>query len=153
MVAIAGRKRTSRGIDMTPLIDIVFQLLLFFMLTTSFVRVESLNVNLAGPSISTKPVAKATATIDLEATGATLINGKPVWEHELQDKLNLLMTRTPGMPVLIRAEDAVEVQRLVDMMDAIRVAGGKQMAVEKLRRPSPMQNFSRGLDDALKAMP
>jgi biopolymer transport protein ExbD len=153
MVVIEGRKRTSRGIDMTPLIDIVFQLLLFFMLTTSFVRVESLNVNLAGPSVSTKPVTNPVATIDLEATGATLINGKPVWEHELQDKLNVLFTRASSTQVLIRAEDAVEVQRLIDMMDAVTVAGGKQMAVEKLRRPSPMQNFSSGLKDSLQAMP
>lgn len=147
MVAIEGRKRTSRGIDMTPLIDIVFQLLLFFMLTTSFVRVESLNMNLAGPSVTTQPAGKPATVIDLEATGATLIDGKPVWEHEMQDRLRLLFSKASGRPVLIRAEEAVEVQRLVDMMDAITVAGGRQMAVETLRRASPMETFSQSLKE------
>jgi biopolymer transport protein ExbD len=140
MIAIEGRKRTSRGIDMTPLIDIVFQLLLFFMLTTSFIRVESLNVNLAGPSLTTKPARTPVTTIDLEATGATLINGRPVWEHELQDRLNVLFAKGKEAQVLIRAEDAVDVQRLVDMMDAVTIAGGTQLAVEKLKKaalPSP----------------
>lgn len=137
MIAIEGRKRTSRGIDMTPLIDIVFQLLLFFMLTTSFIRVESLNVNLAGPSVTTKPTRAPVTTIDLEATGATLINGRPVWEHELQDKLNVLFAKGKDAQVLIRAEDAVDVQRLVDMMDAVTVAGGTKLAVEKLKKAPP----------------
>jgi biopolymer transport protein ExbD len=141
MIAIEGRKRTSRGIDMTPLIDIVFQLLLFFMLTTSFIRVESLNVNLAGPSVTTKALPGETVTIDLEATGATVIDQKTVWENELQERLNALFARGRNPQILIRAEDAVDVQRLVDMMDAITLAGGKRLAIEKLRRPSPMQSF------------
>jgi len=112
-----GRRR--RRPDLTPMIDVVFLLLVFFMLASRFV------------SETTIPIAAAQSEggdwqgplrlVDLGADGGLALNGTPVALDDLVARLGP-MVEGPGDPVLLRGREA-QLQDLTEVMEALRAAG------------------------------
>ena len=116
----AGPVRQRRRLNMTPMIDVVLLLLVFFMMVSRFGTVQGLPLGLA-----TGGAAEAWTgpprLVDVTPAGPAL-NGVPVAVSALVGALGPLMA-TPADPVVLRARDGADVQGLVTVLDVLRAAG------------------------------
>ncbi len=127
------RKR-NRGVDLnvTSLIDVLFLLLIFFMLTSTFKRAGELELNL--PESSTAPpagVGAATEGVDLVLTeqGTLMLDGTPTTFDALPAALRTLREQRPGAQALIQAEAGVAHGQVVRLLDAVRTAGFRGVGI------------------------
>ncbi len=117
-----GRRRLSHTPNLTPLIDVVFLLLVFFMLTSHFVREESIKVDL--------PTARSGVVDDtehlqvvLDAQGRILMHDHFIDAADLEARLQAeLQTRTDKV-VRIRGDRTATLGLAVGVLDAARKAG------------------------------
>lgn len=124
-----GRMELEHGlkqIDIAPLIDVVFQLLIFFMLTSSFVMQPGIKVNL--PRAVTSEVVKFENTeILVTSEGLTYLNGKIVTTQELKSFLKQIAKRNQS--ILIKADRRASLGRVVEIWDMARDLGITQINI------------------------
>lgn len=109
-----------KPIDIAPLIDIVFQLLIFFMLTSSFIMQPGIKVNL--PKAVTSEVVKyENIEIIVSGENVTYFNGKVVTTPELNKLLKQAAQRDES--VLIKADRRASLGRVVEIWDSCRDLG------------------------------
>ncbi len=121
-----GRKRSRLPINITPLIDVVFLLLVFFMLATSFLEPQALMLQL--PEAGRKAALHTEdIVVDIAADGGIMVKGVPVSFDHLTARIGSLVGGDPEKPVWIRAERRVPVQWTVDVMDRIQAAGARNI--------------------------
>jgi biopolymer transport protein ExbD len=131
-------ERTSRrtlNLPLTPLIDVVFILIIFFMLTTSFMRIESLELML--PSTGKVTDKKEVTHIFIRENGDLILGRRAVTPDELSDTLIRLFSHDPSSPVMLLTAEGVTMQQLVAVMDKVTVAGGKSLYVRKWLPKAP----------------
>lgn len=133
------RNRTHiRHLPLTPLIDVSFILIIFFMLTTSFMKIESLEMKLPVSGAPKKIAREAPPTqIFLKNNGETMFGIKTLAQGELSPMLDALFIRSPEQKVVVMTAERVSLQRLVEAMDAIYRAGGKSVFVKAWNEPPP----------------
>ncbi len=119
--------RSRLAINFAPLIDVVFLLLIFFMLTSSFVEPAAIVLQL--PTGETTVAEPETESIVLRVAvdGTITLRGEPVELDEVTERITALIARDPERAVWIRAEREVPVQWTVRVMDRVREAGGENI--------------------------
>jgi biopolymer transport protein ExbD len=113
-----GQKRPRRRPDLTPMIDVVFLLLVFFMLASRFGAETGVPLQMAGSGAGYTGPPRL---LDIDARTLRL-NGVAVTEAALPAALLPLMA-SPQDTVILRAADGVAVQRVVAVMTVLRAAG------------------------------
>lgn len=108
--------------SITPLVDVVFLLLLFFALTLHFSPEEAISVELPTSS-SAKQQAETEIILTVPPEGMIRLNGKDVPSQSLETELVRLRKIDEKQAVQVRADQEVEVGKLVAIIDAIRNAG------------------------------
>ncbi|MGB8274455.1 MAG: biopolymer transporter ExbD [Alphaproteobacteria bacterium] len=132
-----GYSRTPLSVNITPLIDIVFLLLVFFMLATSFFEAESviLRLSAGAPTAARSP---DTVVVEVTADGAVRLNGAAIDVDRLTPAVRALIGGDSHRQVSLRAERSVPVQRTVQIMDRIREAGSENIRfVTRTAEPRP----------------
>lgn len=115
-----------RQIDIAPLIDIIFQLLIFFMLTSSFVMQPGIKVNL--PKAVTSEVVKyENIEIIVSAENVIYLNGKVITTDELGRLLKQAAKRKQS--VLIKSDRRASLGRVVEIWDMCRDLGITQINI------------------------
>ncbi len=125
-------ERTSRrslNLPLTPLIDVVFILIIFFMLTTSFMNIESLELML--PSSGKVSDKKEVTHIFIKENGELILGKRNVELDELSETLVRVFSKDPSSPVMLLSADGVTMQQLVAVMDKVKASGGKSLLVRK----------------------
>jgi len=117
---IKRRKRARNSMSITPLVDVVFLLLLFFALTLHFSPEEAISVELPTSS-SAKQQSETEIILTVTPEGVIRLNGKDV--QSLETELASLRKIDEKQAVQVRADQEVEVGKLVAIIDAIRNAG------------------------------
>ena len=124
-----GRMELEHGlkqIDIAPLIDIVFQLLIFFMLTSSFVMQPGIKVNL--PKAVTSEVVKLeNLEILVTSENVVYLNGRVVNTQEL--KAILKISGKKAQTILIKADKHASLGRVVEIWDLARDLGVTQINI------------------------
>lgn len=118
------RRRPEASIELTPLIDVVFLLLIFFMVSTSFVREARIAVDL--PEAAGQPLEEAGLALAIDAAGGYAVNGRALADGEVATLVGALrpLARPDGQSHLLIAADASATHRaVVRAMDAARRAG------------------------------
>src|SRR5580692_2508839 len=103
MIEIQRQTRRAKSIPLVSLIDVVFQLLIYFMLTTSFVKSESLELLLPPAREANKTTIKKDEQIlhiYISDVGETFIERKSVSEKEMMDELHNVFVANPDRGVL-----------------------------------------------------
>lgn len=115
-----------RQIDIAPLIDMIFQLLIFFMLTSSFVMQTGIKINL--PKAVTSEVVKF-KDIEIVVSGenVTYLDGKVVTMQEL--KVFLKQAAKRQQPILIKSDRRASLGRVVEIWDMCRDLGIAQINI------------------------
>ncbi len=127
--------RNTRSVSLTPLIDIVFLLIVFFMLSTSFVMSESLELSMpeveeakaAKPSTPSKPIQLIIRDANTIQVGNRLMSNR-----ELDSAMFRLLGNNPDASILILSTPEVTVQELVAVMDIVYLSGGRNVQIDDL---------------------
>ena len=126
-VSHAGPEDES-AIDLTPLIDCVFIMLIFFIVTASFVKETGVEVN--KPTALTALVRpKASILIALDASDTVWIDRRKVDVRAVRAAVERLHSENPQGTVVIEADNESKNELLVAVMDACRQAGITQIAI------------------------
>lgn len=118
----ADRERPRPRMNIAPLIDVVFLMLIFFMLTSTFIDTASidLSVSRSGPGSAG---AGDMLLVDVRRDGEVRLNGLTLGLEDLGPELAARVGAQVDTPVALRAEARVPVQRLVAVMDRIQGVG------------------------------
>lgn len=120
--------RRKTGIDVTSLIDVVFLLLIFFVVTSTFL--ERPGIDLTLPEAGSAPVAaREELTVRLGSDGTTWVGGVAVEPAALADSLSARLEREGTDRVVLEADERVPHGRVVEAMDAARRAGAEALVV------------------------
>jgi len=122
-------------INLTPLIDIVFILLIFFLVTTTFVR--DAGVDIQRPSAaSAEPAPAAALIVAIRADGELWMERQPVDIRNLRVAIERLRGEKPDIAVIVQADRDANVGGLVRVMDQIRQAGIDDISVAADNNPA-----------------
>ena len=123
------RKEDSTGsVNIAPLIDIMFILLIFFLVTTTFVRDMGIPVN-KPEATYTQPLESRALRVNISARGAIYHRGQPVSLDELYRAMRKQVGHEPITGVVIVPDENAAAGRLVAVMDIARKAGIREIAV------------------------
>lgn len=123
------KKRAEPQINVTPLVDVVLQLVIFFIVTTTFISVETgARVNLPAASFSRIEEAK-TITVTLAKNNALYLNGSLTDWLELPKLLVVELRKDPQVAVIIEADREVLHGKVVKLMDLLKKVGVERMAI------------------------
>lgn len=118
-----GRRRTSQIPNLTPLIDIVFLLLVFFMLTSHFVQEQALNIDLPVADSGEAVTEDTQLEVVIKAEGVLLIDDHIVEPDNLQAVLQEQLKGRKDKLVRVRGDRGAPLGEAVTVLDAARKAG------------------------------
>jgi biopolymer transport protein ExbD len=120
----------------TSLIDVVFLLLLFFVVTSTFLERPGLDLTL--PAASLAEVARRDeVTLELDAEGGVWLQGRRVAEEALEGELQAALAAGGTERVVLEADEQVSHGRVVAAMDAARRAGATGLVVATRPQEDP----------------
>ena len=126
LFARAERRRRPHLIRITPLIDVVFILLVFFMLSSSFAQRRALELETTGPG--TPGGLRGALLVEVRRDGLRL-SGEAVSLDQLAASVAARVARDPGQRVLVRPGPEVTLQPLVAVLDRLEEAGVRRLSV------------------------
>lgn len=116
------------NLNLTPLIDVLFVLLIFFMVTTTFVKEMGLEINRPSAASSSKASSKV-IRVYVDKDSAIYIDNQPVQLWAVQSKLRDLLRASSDSTVLVITDSTIPVDVLIDVVDECRMSGVKDVAV------------------------
>lgn len=128
MKRVSDRYRTSTlgELNITPLLDLVFVLLIIFMITTPVMEQNlALNLPTARPDPSPEIDPKSIKAVSVEASGRIFLEKRVVSLTELEAELIRLREADANTVVSLRADADLPYQKLVGVLDAVKSAGVK----------------------------
>ena len=137
---LRAKKRMDFIVDITPLVDVVFLMLIFFMVSTTFNVSSSLKLDL--------PTSKATAqqkevkqvTISINANGEIYVQDEAVGDADLRKRILNVSKGDPNMRVVLRADADARHKRVVLVLDTLR---GLNMSKIGIATVAPADQESR----------
>ena len=111
---------TLNELNITPLLDLVFVLLVIFIITTPQMMN---NLEMALPSGKPPPPQKEKPKINrivVDAKGRTYLNNEPVTIPVLKDKLQQMKAADPGLSVVVKGADEVDYQNMINVLDVLQ---------------------------------
>jgi biopolymer transport protein ExbD len=123
------KKRQDPVIEIAPLIDVVFLLLLFFMVTTQFISLPGIKITLPGVEPGSTATATAKIDVNMTAAGDIYVAGDPVNLPDLPAAMKKHYRDAETTVVILRADENVSHGRVVAVMDAVRRTGLKRVVL------------------------
>ena len=135
MLSTAGNREEDGGdveINMMPLIDMIFILLIFFLVTASFVRESGVKVNRPEATTAEKQEA-AGMVVAISREGRIHIDGQQVDLRRVRGLVEIFLVENARGGVILDADESCPTGRLVAVLDQCRLAGAKDIAVAARR--------------------
>ena len=133
MIDLRPRSEHSTDLDLTPFMDVIFILLIFFIIASAF-AVRGLDIDLPSAQ-SSQALSGRVVEVRLEENGSYLCDGVPVEREFLRYKLQEIVRgfkKEPGQLVLKAAPNA-PVDALIFVVDEVRMLGGEKLMVATSR--------------------
>ena len=122
-MAIQTRNKRSISFSMASMSDVVFLLLIFFMLTSTLVAPNAIKLLL--PASNSKTMAKQTITVYINEQYRYFVGEKSVEEEQMTTELMVLLQNETEATVVLRSDKTVPVQYVVRVIDAINEVNQK----------------------------
>ncbi len=136
---LQSRSKEAPEVNLTSLIDVVLLLLVFFMVSTSFVRDAEITLRLPQAEASTSPnTLDEVLDITVTQTGSYIVNGRPLVNSQrrtLRAAIERLMGETRDLPVTIRADAEATHQSVVTAMDVVGQLGFVRINIATVTPP------------------
>jgi biopolymer transport protein ExbD len=126
---LSTRNKVKPEFSMSSMTDIVFLLLIFFMLTSNFVVSNGITLNL--PSAKGQVVSDKTVTVSITKDLKYYINDKPVGLSALDARLRTELADMATPTVILNADQAVTLEELVKVMSIIKEMNAKMVLATK----------------------
>lgn len=126
MRAKRGEQQGGVHVDMTPMVDIMMLLIIFFIMSTTFIVHSGFNVNL--PSAAAEKQRREQIDVIINREGAVAVNGQTVTKPEIPAAIGR-SGADPSTVVVVRADKAVSHGQVVEVMDAVRKAGFAKISI------------------------
>ena len=119
-------------VDMTPMLDIVFIMLIFFIVTATFVNEKGLDVT--RPDSDEPPPNTDTVTImvEISSSGVISMEGRDIDLRSVRANVERLIAENPDAAVVVQADPESESYLLVGVMDQARLAGASGVSIAEL---------------------
>ncbi len=131
MINITAARRKNRGafeLNMAPLIDMVFILLIFFLVTTSFVKETGIDVS--RPTASTAiSKSKATILIAVDRQNRIFMDHREIDIRAVRANIERALAENPDGAVVVVADKASSTGTTITVMDGCRMAGAKNVSL------------------------
>ncbi|MFT4582788.1 MAG: biopolymer transport protein ExbD [Gammaproteobacteria bacterium] len=128
MMARATADEDESAIDITPMLDVVFIMLIFFIVTATFVKESGIDVN--RPEAATAVLqAKANILIAIDANNEIWIDRRRIDVRSVRPNIERLHAENPQGSVVIQADKESKTETLIKVMDASRSAGVFNVAI------------------------
>ncbi len=122
------KKDEISDVDMSPLIDMVFILLIFFMVSSTFTKDMKLDLNRPGASSASRASSKV-IRVYIDNQAEIYVDNQPVKLWALQSKLREMLRAATEKSVLVITDDTIPVEKLIELIDQCRLSGAKDVAV------------------------
>ncbi|MBX2810234.1 MAG: biopolymer transporter ExbD [Myxococcales bacterium] len=126
-------KKARRGdeseVDITPMIDIVFIMLIFFIVTASFTKESGVEVDRPDKNNKAQNTEKVSILVTIDENGQVWVGGRPVDVRATRANIETLRAENPEAGVVIQADGASKNGLLVQVVDAARLAGVAQVSL------------------------
>ncbi len=123
-IRLAERQRIRPRMDLTALVDCVFLLLIFFLLSSSFTRQKQLGLDLEPMSGGEETAPDPSALVwVIEKDGTLFLNEEPIAEENVRPRLAEAAERNTGTPMVITADRDAPAGRVLHLLDEARAAG------------------------------
>jgi biopolymer transport protein ExbD len=130
------RRRGIGSLEITPLVDVVFLLLIFFLLTATYVKNPNLDINLPKASINQVTSQRQDVTIAINGKGELRYDGQEVSIGKLEGILRAEYAEKEDTIVVINADKTAKHGRVVEVMDLAKKVGfGKLAIAVQSKRP------------------
>jgi biopolymer transport protein ExbD len=123
------KKREEPRVDLTSMVDMVFLLLIFFMISTTFVESSGIKVKLPQSSAQTLNKAPEEVKVYISKDGNIYFKDRQVSAEKLQGLLKDFGKKAGGMTFLLLADKDAHHGRVVQVMDIARDAGFPKLAI------------------------
>jgi biopolymer transport protein ExbD len=115
-------------LNLTPMLDVVFILLIFFIVTTSFVKETGIDVNRPSASTAEKK-SKGNILIAINANGDIWIDNREIDIRAVRANIQVLKASYPQSSVIIQSDQDASTGKLVKVMDQVRLAGVQNISI------------------------
>ncbi|MGK7346829.1 MAG: ExbD/TolR family protein [Candidatus Nitrospinota bacterium M3_3B_026] len=132
---LEGRRKARRAPNLTPLIDVVFLLLVFFMLTAHFVREETVEIALPDAESSAARDVDDPLEVIIDPQGRLLYGGSAAGPQELEKMLRRALGARGEKVVTLRGDKRASLDATVSALDAARKAGADSVDIVTIRQP------------------
>ena len=122
------------SINITPLIDIVFLLLVFFMLATSFIQKSTIEVNLSSEKTTEVDNKKNNVVLILNKKGLIYLNNKLINVSNIRNEISNIVKKNPKYSVLIKSHKKIPVQKVIRLIEEVRLAGTDNIKLINLEK-------------------
>jgi biopolymer transport protein ExbD len=122
------RKSEESEVNMTPMLDVVFIMLIFFIVTASFVKEAGVDVN-RPPALTAISKDKGNILIAITESGQIWIDRRQVDPRSLRANIERLHGENPQGAIVVQADKNSQNHLLVAVMDAAKAAGVNQIAI------------------------
>ncbi len=124
----SGRDRYQMQAPLTSLIDIVFLLLIYFLLTTNFIVEEGIKIKLPNARAAA-PQVKQEVTIFVDKDGTPYIANTPIPINTLYTRIKEMIGNDTDRLVVIKADKTVVLNKAVKVMDIAKAAGASRLCL------------------------
>ena len=115
------------AIDLTPMLDVVFIMLIFFIVTASFIKEPGIEVD--RPDATTLDSVKAPILIAISSDDEVWINKVEVDTRQVKTQIKVLLAETPKGKVVIQADKEASIKTMTEVAQAAREAGVIEITV------------------------
>ena len=122
------KENEETGIDLTPMLDVVFIMLIFFIVTTSFVKESGIDVSRPGAATAEKK-EKASILVAIDKNDGVWIDKRKIDIRSVRANIERLHAESPEGTVVVQADEGSKTGILVKVMDQIRMAGVSNISV------------------------
>ena len=122
------RRKSGSEVNLTPMLDVVFIMLIFFIVTASFVKESGIEISRPGASTAVRK-EKGNILIAISANDQIWMNRRQVDPRALRANIERAHAENPQGAVIIQADKDAKTGLLVKVMDAARAAGVKSISL------------------------
>lgn len=126
-----GRRRSwiSSTLDITPLVDVIFQLLIFFFYTANFIQNPHIPVKLSKASSAVSSSSSQPLVLTITSKGEIVLDGQKLDLKGLKVRLSRVAADKPKTQLMIRPDNNAQAGRLIKIIDTARSAGLTRVGV------------------------
>ncbi|RJP95703.1 MAG: biopolymer transporter ExbD [Desulfobacteraceae bacterium] len=123
------KDRQVDSIDISPLIDCVFLLLIFFMVTTTFVKDMKLDLDRPSATSASLVNEEKVIRVYIDSNREVYVDNQPIKVWAIQSKLRDLLRSSAKKAVLVVSDAEIPVESLIDVIDECKRSGAEDVAV------------------------